>query len=144
MPITFKKPPEIPVKNWDAGMVFLLTAIVLFLFFTVSAFYETKFFLNSNKTTGEVIKLNAGRSHVTIKFRTKENEEIEYPQNGFIHYNLGDKVTILYDAERPGRFASTNAIGALWTWTIATFALSFIFFIASATAFRTKKDIFRH
>ena len=86
-----------------------------------------RFVKGSASTEGIVMALNAGGSHPQIRFTTADGKEIEYSQNGLIGgYRVGDKATVLYDAQNP-REASVDAFGALWGFNLLGFILGACF-----------------
>lgn len=134
----FSKPSHMSEMEWNKALLFSAVSFILLLILAGTAIYELNFFLTSNSADGEVVALNAGKRHVSIKFKTTNGKEITYPQNGFISYSVGEKVRVLYNPERP-ILASTDAIGALWSGTIALLQLTTIFSLVSIASFKSKK-----
>ena len=118
-------------KNYEfRDVLFFYLGVFFFCCFILSAIYETAFYLTAKRADGEVVRLNAGRAHVEIRFVTDDGKVVEYPQNGFVRLDLGEKVKVLYDQQDGGRlFACVDSVGAAWFCTIFTFVFSmFIFF----------------
>ncbi len=132
------KPPDMSDKDWNKVLLFSLVSFVFLLMLICTSIYELNFILKSKSADGEVVALNAGRGHVKVEFRTIDGKLIRYSQSGLVIYNVGDKVTVLYDPERPNRFASTNAIGALWTGTISLLFFTVVFSLATAASLKSK------
>ncbi len=112
------------------SMVFLL-ALAVFLVCILSLFLETKFYFTAKRSIGEVVKLNSGRTRVTISFVTDGGELISYTHSGYDRFDVGEKVTVLYDADRPRAFSSVDSVFYLWGWTIHTFVVSVLLFLCS-------------
>lgn len=86
-----------------------------------------QFISRAETARGTVVKLNAGGSHPEIKFTIRDGHEISYPQGGLIFgYQVGDEVSVLYDAENP-RNCQLDTFGALWGFTILTAIMGFVF-----------------
>jgi hypothetical protein len=63
---------------------------------------------------GVVVRLNAGASHPQVEFTAASGGKISYPQGGLICcYRAGEKVRVLYQADRPND-ARLDAFGVLW------------------------------
>jgi hypothetical protein len=90
--------------------------------------YEYNFIQTAACAPGEVIRQTNGKHHVDVRFTAANGEVITYPQNGMVSYEVGDKVTVYYDASDPGRHPSTDGIGALWGNTIFVSMMAFGFF----------------
>lgn len=108
--------------------------IILSVATLVAFLFEMNFARNSVEAKGIVTKLTAGGSHVRVEF-TANGRIINYQQNGIIRYKVGDEVRVLYNKEDP-KNASTDAVGALWSWTIAFAILTLIFGLFAKAAVR--------
>jgi hypothetical protein len=108
------KPAKTPVGHWHSGLVLLFITFILFVAMTLIASNKYEFMQRASRAQGVVIRQNAGKHHVEIKFTTASGEAVQYSQNGDISYEAGEQVTVLYDPKEPMLTASTDATGALW------------------------------
>jgi hypothetical protein len=121
------KPAKTPRAHWyDAVSALIISAV----FFGILAFvapHEYAFVQSAAHAQGEVIRQTSGKHHVDVRFTAANGEVVTYPQNGFVSYEAGDKVTVYYDAGDPQRRPSTDGIGALWGYTITVCLFAFGF-----------------
>ncbi|MET0269416.1 MAG: DUF3592 domain-containing protein [Sphingomonas sp.] len=97
------------------AIVFVVAGIALLIAAAIAGVGVIRFKGEALRADGRVVRLNAGGSHPEIAFTTAAGERIRYPQGGLIFgYRPGDRVRILYRAERPRASASVDTAGALW------------------------------
>lgn len=114
------------------GIVFLLAGLGLTVGTLYSAHGSLAFGRRALMAEGRVIRLNASGSHPEIRFTTKGEQTIEYPQGGMISgYAAGQRVQVLYDPFNPHDVV-LNTFGARWGFTIAFFVMGLVFVIAGA------------
>lgn len=99
-----------------------VVGIALMLVCLVLAFYTWRFTANAAAASGTVTRLNAGGSHLQVRFTTAAGDVVEYAQNGLIGgYQAEDTVEVLYDPRDPKASAVINSFGALWGFTLIGF-----------------------
>ncbi|MGB4773903.1 MAG: DUF3592 domain-containing protein [Daejeonella sp.] len=118
-------------------IVFTITGIVVLAAALIQANYDLKFIKKAIPAKGEVIRLNAGKAHVEIRFTTYTGKVMEYPQNGMIYCELGEKVTVLYDPENPDH-VQMNTFGAIWGLLVPQVIMGLFFTWAGLTRNRNK------
>lgn len=119
------KPSNTPNEHWYTGLMLGCVAIVLAIVTTGIAQDEYAFIQVATRAEGVVVAQNAGKHHVQIHFTTSDGKPVEYTQNGWISYEVGDHVKVLYTTNDPRLSASTDAIGSLWINTIAASMFTF-------------------
>jgi len=112
------KPANTPIGNWHDGLAALCLACLILILTVLAATNEYAFVQGAAHAKGVVTRQNHGKHHVDIKFTAASGEVVEYTQNGFVSYEVGEEVAVLYDPKDPDQLSSADAIGALWVWTI--------------------------
>ena len=119
------------LESRTKGFLVLLAAIALLSLASFMALSEYRFIQTSARADGVVFRQDHGKHHVSIRFNTSDGKVIEYGQNGFISFEVGDKVTVLYDPKKPDFDAKVNTIGATWGDTLGPGILG-LFFLANS------------
>jgi hypothetical protein len=117
--LTHLKPAKTPIGNWQDGIAGLFLVLALLIIAIPVTKSEYDFTQSAERAKGIVTHQNHGKHHVEVQFTTAKGEVIHYAQNGWISYETGDAVTVLYNPQAPSELPSTDDIGALYVWTIS-------------------------
>jgi hypothetical protein len=106
------------------GSLMLLTAVV-------SVFSTREFVKSAQSARGIVKELNHGSAHPQIEFVLPSGERTEFPANGWISYQKGDDVEVLYVIDENGLLdARLNDRGDLWYSAVSQVGLGLVFVVA--------------
>ena len=95
--------------------VFLLGAAAVLLAISLGMALSTRRFVREAASApGVVTKLHAGAAHPEIEFTTAAGQKVSFPEGGWISYQPGDRVRVLYRPQEPHRHAALDDPGALW------------------------------
>jgi hypothetical protein len=112
------------------ALLFLSIGVALLLVAGITSIGTLRFLREAAQAEGIVVALNAGGSHPQVRFELPDGRPVSYPQGGWISgYQVGDRVTVRYDAGNPLATARIEAIGSLWAWPIALGFIGAIFTI---------------
>jgi hypothetical protein len=95
--------------NWDSvmiGVIFFLPQLWIFPL-------TFEFQRNSIVTTGEVIRLNAGRFHPEVAFTTRDGEKRSFAGSTLQATEIGDRVEVRYTPDKPWD-AQMNELFSMW------------------------------
>ncbi|MDR5762537.1 DUF3592 domain-containing protein [Caballeronia sp. LZ035] len=105
--------------NWDSVMI----GVVLFLPQLWVLPSTIEFQKKSIVTTGEVVRLNAGRFHPEVAFVTRDGEKRSFAGSTLQATEIGDQVEVRYTRDKPWD-AQMNEVFSLWGlhifWTAVT------------------------
>lgn len=128
------KPVDTPSGHWISGLLGILVSICVFMVSAVLANNAFDFIQSSSRAKGVVVRQVYGKHHVDVQFQTAKGNVVIYRQNGFISHEVGDKVTVLYNADDPRIVPSTDAFGALWEGTLMFFLMGIFWMCLSWAA----------
>jgi hypothetical protein len=103
------------------GTLFPIIGATLLLGAAFATVSTNRFIASATRAEGTVIRVNASGAHPVIQFKPTPDSVVEFSRSGFIHYTIGDQVTVLYvrDAQEPSGFqVNIDTPGALWVHTI--------------------------
>ncbi|MDR5783636.1 DUF3592 domain-containing protein [Caballeronia sp. LZ065] len=117
--------------NWDSVVI----GVVLFLPQLWILPSTIEFQKKSIVTTGEVVRLNAGRFHPEVAFVTRDGEKRSFSGSTAQATEVGDRVEVRYRPANPSD-AEMNELFSLWglhiIWTGVTGAIVILGFLGVA------------
>jgi hypothetical protein len=108
-----------------AGGLFVLVSLL-------GVWTTQSFVVRATRADGVVASLNAGSAHPQIEFAMPSGDTVSFPAGGFISYNTGERVTVLYLPEAPRESVRLNDFGDLWLPDIISGAVGVVVMLLGA------------
>jgi len=108
------------------GILFPILGVVLLLGAGLEGLVTYRFITLASRTEGKVVRLNAGGAHPVVQFKPAGEAVTEFSDSGYIHYAVGDQVTVLSlkDTQNPSiPWTKIDTPGALWSEEISLVGL---------------------